>query len=202
MEKKRGFWAEQWYKYRRKKTIWGIAFDFIFTVLLISMIFPSSRRIVSSTIIRYSMFQPKESEELVYLKDKDFTWYLTDMEGRRHEFSEFKNKPVFLNFWATWCPPCLAEMPSIQRLYDEYGDGMVFILASQEDMGILKSFVEKKNYTFPIYMLSGSVPDVFASRSIPASFLISPKGKLMMKKQGAARWDGKNVKELLEEIIP
>ncbi|MCU4165435.1 TlpA family protein disulfide reductase [Carboxylicivirga caseinilyticus] len=201
MEKKKGFWSDQWNKYRRKKTIWGIAFDFIFTALLISMLFPTSRKIVSATIIRYSMFQPRQTEDVIYLKDNDFNWYLTGMNGERHTFSEFKGQPVFLNLWATWCPPCLAEMPSIQRLYEEYGDKMVFVLASNEEADILKKFVESKGYTFPIYNLSGRLPDVLSSRSIPASFLISPEGKLLMKKQGAAKWDGNKVKQLLDEII-
>lgn len=201
MEMKKSFLAEQWHKYRRKKTIWGIAFDFVFTVLLIAMLFPSSRRIVSSTIIRYSMFQPRETDELIYLKDADYEWYLTDMEGRRHVFSEFKDKQVFVNFWATWCPPCIAEMPSIQRLYKEYGDSVVFVLASREDRQTIKRFLEKRKYTFPVYLLQGSVPGIFASRSIPASFLISREGKVLMKKQGAARWDGKNVKQILDDDL-
>nr|WP_321453876.1 TlpA disulfide reductase family protein [uncultured Carboxylicivirga sp.] len=201
MEKKKGFWAEQWYKYRRKKTIWGIAFDFIFTVLLISMLFPSSRRIVSATIIRYSMFQPRQTDEVIYLKNNDYNWYLTDVEGNRHTFSEFRNKPVFLNFWATWCAPCIAEMPSIERLYNEYGDKMFFVLASNEEADVIDQFMKKKGYTFPVYYLSGKLPDVLSSRSIPASFLISPEGKILMKKQGAAKWDGKKVKQLLDEMI-
>ncbi|MBS2098370.1 TlpA family protein disulfide reductase [Carboxylicivirga linearis] len=201
MEKKRGFWAEQWHKYRRKKTIWGIAFDFIFTALLISMLFPASRKIVSATIIRYSMFQPRETEDLIYLKENDYNWYLVDMNGNRHQFSEFKGQAVFLNLWATWCPPCIAEMPSIQRLYSEYGDKMAFVLASQEEANIIQAFVESKGYTFPIYNLAGGMPDVLSSRSIPASFLISPEGKVIMKKQGAAKWDGKKVKQILDEMI-
>ncbi len=201
MEKKKGFWAEQWHKYRRKKTIWGIAFDFIFTALLISMLFPASRKIVSATIIRYSMFQPRETEDLIYLKENDYNWYLVDMNGNRHAFSEFKGQPVFLNLWATWCPPCIAEMPSIQRLYDEYGDKMAFVLASQEEANTIQAFVKSKGYTFPIYNLAGGMPNVLSSRSIPASFLISSEGKVIMKKQGAAKWDGKKVKQILDEML-
>jgi len=201
MEKKKGFWAEQWHKYRRKKTIWGIAFDFIFTALLISMLFPASRKIVSATIIRYSMFQPRETEDLIYLKENDYNWYLVDMNGNRHPFSEFKGQPVFLNLWATWCPPCIAEMPSIQRLYDEYGDKMAFVLASQEEANTIQAFVKSKGYTFPIYNLAGGMPNVLSSRSIPASFLISSEGKVIMKKQGAAKWDGKKVKQILDEML-
>jgi thiol-disulfide isomerase/thioredoxin len=198
---KKGFWAEQWHKYRRKKTIMGIIFDFLFTALVIAMLFPASRKIVSSTIIRYSMFQPRESKEVAYLSDNDYNWYVEDLDGNTLSLSELKGKVIFLNFWATWCPPCIAEMPSIQRLYDEYKNDMAFILVSQESKDILREFVTEREFTFPVYVLRSRQPDIFSSRSIPASFLISPEGQLIMKKQGAARWDGGKVKALINEML-
>lgn len=201
MEYKKGFLAEQWHKYRRKKTIFGIAFDFLFTTLLIAMLFPQSRRVVSATIIRYSMFQPKESSEVIYLSENQMDWYLEDLDGNQVSFSEFKGKPIFLNFWATWCPPCLAEMPSIQRLYNEYNNRMAFVLISSEKTDVLKEFIQEENYTMPIYHLKSDLPDVLSSRSIPASFLITPEGKIVMKKQGAAKWDGKSVKSTIDEML-
>ncbi|WP_430812020.1 MULTISPECIES: redoxin family protein [unclassified Carboxylicivirga] len=198
---KKGFWAEQWYKYRRKKTVMGIVFDLLFTLLVIAMLIPTSRKIVSSTIIRYSMFQPRESKELTYLSNNDYHWQLEDLDGNLLDFSTLKGQVIFLNFWATWCPPCIAEMPSIQRLYDDYKDSMAFVLVSQESKTILRDFIDKKGYTFPIYVLRSRQPEVFTSRSIPASFLISAEGQMIMKKQGAARWDGSNVKELIDDML-
>lgn len=193
--------ADQWHKYRRKKTFVGIAFDFLFTALLISMMFPVSRRVVSSTIIRYSLFQPRESEEVTFVSMEHLNWEVEDLEGSRIKMDQFFGRPVFLNFWATWCPPCIAEMPSIQRLYDIYGDEVAFVLASHEEAKVLSAFLNKKHYTMPVYVLRGTVPEVFYSRSIPATFLISPQGKIVMKKQGAAKWDGSRVKELLDRMI-
>lgn len=198
---KKGFWAEQWYKYRRKKTILGIIFDFLFTLLVVAMIFPASRKVVSSTIIRYSMFTPRESKDVNYLSEQDYQWHIEDLDGNMLELSSLKGKVIFINFWATWCPPCLAEMPSIQRLYDEFKDDIAFVMVSQESKGILREFVEKKEYSFPVYVLRSRQPNVFASRSIPASFLISPEGQIVMKKQGAARWDGSRVKELINGML-
>jgi len=198
---KKGFWSEQWYKYRRKKTVLGIIFDLLFTALLIAVIFPSSRKVVQSTIIRYSMFQPRETKDVTFLNQNDFNWEVEDMDGNVIELAQFKNQVLFLNFWATWCPPCIAEMPSIQRLYDEYGNKMAFVLASQESKGILNEFMEERGFTFPVYVVRSRKPDVFSSRSIPASFLISPEGQVMMKKQGAARWDGSKVKTLIDEML-
>jgi thiol-disulfide isomerase/thioredoxin len=147
------------------------------------------------------MFAPRESKEVSYLSERDYQWEVEDLDGNLLDFDSLKGKVVFLNFWATWCPPCLAEMPSIQRLYDGFKDDMVFVIVSQESRGILQEFMEKKEYSFPVYILRSRQPNVFASRSIPASFLISPEGQIMMKKQGAARWDGKRVKELIRTML-
>ncbi len=198
---KKGFWSEQWYKYRRKKTVLGIVFDLLFTALLIALLFPASRKVVQSTIIRYSMFQPRETKEVTYLSHNDLKWNVEDMDGNVVELTQFKGQVLFINFWATWCPPCIAEMPSIQRLYNEYGNKMAFVVASQESKGILRAFIKEKGFTFPIYVIRNGKPDVFSSRSIPASFLISPEGQIMMKKQGAARWDGKKVKALIDKMM-
>jgi len=197
---KKGFWSEQWYKYRRKKTVLGIVFDLMFTALLVALIFPASRKVVQSTVIRYSMFQPRLAKEVTYLSSNDFDWRVEDMNGNIVELSNFKGQAIFLNFWATWCPPCIAEMPSIQRLYNDYESKMAFILVSQESQSTLKAFMHEKGYTFPIYILRGGKPEIFSSRSIPASFLISPEGKVLMKKQGAARWDGSKVKALIDKM--
>jgi len=197
---KKGFWSEQWYKYRRKKTVLGIVFDLMFTALLVALIFPASRKLVQSTVIRYSMFQPRLAKEVTYLSSNDFDWRVEDMNGNIVGLSNFKGQAIFLNFWATWCPPCIAEMPSIQRLYNDYESKMAFILVSQESQSTLKAFMHEKGYTFPIYILRGGKPEIFSSRSIPASFLISPEGKVLMKKQGAARWDGSKVKALIDKM--
>lgn len=198
---KKGFWSKQWYKYRRKKTVSGIVFDLLFTALVIAMLFPASRKVVQSTIIRYSMFQPRETKEVTYLGQNDLNWEVEDMNGNMLELTQFKGQVLFVNFWATWCPPCIAEMPSIQRLYNEYGNKMAFVIASQESASTLKAFIKEKGFTFPVYVVRSEKPNVFSSRSIPASFLISPEGQVMMKKQGAARWDGKKVKALIDKMI-
>ncbi len=198
---KKGFWSEQWYKYRRKKTVAGITFDFLFTVFIISLLFPSSRMFVQSNIIRYSMFQPGINKEVTYLSNDDYNWQVEDLDGNILTISELKGKTVFVNFWATWCPPCVAEMPSIQRLYNAYKEDVAFVLVSQESKGDLRQFIEEKGHDMPVYMLRTEKPAIFESRSIPVSFLISPQGQIMMKKKGAAKWDGKKVQELIDSMM-
>lgn len=124
------FLTDQWNKYRRKKTRLGIIFDFVFTGILIAMLFPGSRRSIMSTFIRLSMFQPHETEEIIYIDQREYDWQLETIDGQKVNLNDFRGKTIFLNLWATWCPPCLAEMPSIQKLYDQYKDNVAFVMVT------------------------------------------------------------------------
>ena len=195
------FLKEQWNKYRRRKTTFGIISDFLFFALLIGMIIPDSRKVISSTIIRYTMFQPRENSEVIYVDESDLSWKLISEDGKVVYPKQSLGKPIFINFWATWCPPCIAEMPSIQNLYDKYKGKVDFYLVSNEEFSVMKGHLKKKGFTMPVYRQASRVSDKFYSQKIPTSYLISPEGKMVMIKQGAADWDGKHVFEVIDNML-
>ena len=83
----------------------------------------------------------------------DFT--LQDMSGTKVSLSDFRGKIVFINFWETWCPPCREEMPSMEKLYNKYkNDGLIMlaIAGDREGLKIVRPFVEKRGFTFPILL--------------------------------------------------
>lgn len=196
-----GFLKKQWNNYRRKKTKMGIILDFLFFALLIGMLIPGSRKVISSTIIRYTMMQPRENKEIVFVNESDLNWKLISDKGKIVYPKRSLGKPVFINFWATWCPPCVAEMPSIQKFYDKYKGKVDFYLISNEDMRTMQEHLRKRGLHLPVYQLNGRVSAKFYSRKIPTSFLISPQGKIVMKKSGAADWDGKRVYSLVDKML-
>lgn len=114
---------------------------------------------------------------------------LKDQYGNVHKLSDYKGKTVFLNFWATWCPPCRAEMPDIQKLYEEYqkeDDPDVVILGiagpgygqekSEEEV---KQFLENNGYTYPVLMNEGgSVFQQYGITSFPTTFMFTEEGKV------------------------
>lgn len=120
------------------------------------------------------------------VKATDFK--LKDLNGKEVFLSDFKGKKVFLNFWATWCPPCKAEMPAIEKLYQETKDSDVVILVVNlgEDKQTVKSFIEKNKYTFNVLLDSNqeAAPD-YNIVSIPTSFFIDKDGNIVSKKIGA-----------------
>lgn len=129
----------------------------------------------------------------------DYNFELVTLDGKPVSLSEFKGKPVFMNFWATWCPPCVAEMPNIHNLYKKIDpDKIAFVMVSLDnDPKTAAKFMEQKGYTFPVYMISGSRPQVYSSQTIPTTYIISASGKIAAKRQGLASYDTDEFREFL-----
>ena len=108
------------------------------------------------------------------------------------QFSRFKGKTVFLNIWATWCGPCVGEMPSIAKLAENpllKGKNIEFVCAATDDsVAKVIEFVRDKKW--PMTMLHArSLPPVFQTESIPATYIIAPGGRVVAAEVGANDWD-------------
>ncbi len=124
----------------------------------------------------------------------DYSMDLTDLDGRPAGLSDAAGKVLVLNFWATWCGPCVAEMPSLLALLAATADLDVhFAFVTREDPGLVRRFVEKQEVDMPVYILSGEPPECFRSRAIPATFVIDKTGLIAMRHFGAAKWDAESV---------
>lgn len=109
----------------------------------------------------------------------DFT--LTDLSGETVTLSSLKGKKVFLNFWATWCPPCKAEMPHMEEIYKEYKEQNLEIIAVniRENQDKVNEFMNENGLTFPVLLdLDGKVSDQYNIASIPTSYFINSDGVL------------------------
>jgi thiol-disulfide isomerase/thioredoxin len=132
----------------------------------------------------------------------EYDWAVKSLDGQDFKMADAKGKVVFLNFWATWCSPCVAEMPSIQRLHEKLkDDGVVFVCVSNEETSKVSQFVKEKGLTFPIYTIRGTPPDVFKTRGIPATFILSPEGKIAFKHIGSAKWDDKRSIDFIKGLM-
>lgn len=190
-------------KYFKKKSVFGIVTDFIFILLIVLLIIPGTRTEVTSFFIKYTSLPPSEldSDEQFMVSQKAQSWVLYDLQGNSHTLEELNQKPVFLNVWATWCPPCIAELPSIKDLHSEYGDQVNFILVSDESPATVKAFVEKNGYENLNFYISSGLPTDFSTQSIPTTFVISTKAQVVINKKGAARWNSSKMKNILDNLI-
>lgn len=137
------------------------------------------------------------------LGQTDYQWELQTLDGEKINFSEFKGKVIFLNLWATWCSPCVAEMPSIQKLFNSFRNNknVAFVLVSDEDEETVKKFIRKKKFDFPVYLRTTEPPSLFASRGIPATFILDKSGRVLFKHIGSANWDDANCKKFILSLI-
>jgi thiol-disulfide isomerase/thioredoxin len=129
---------------------------------------------------------------------------MVDLNGRTVNFESLKGKVIFMNIWATWCPPCLAEMPNIQSLYSKVGsDKVAFVMLSVDEGGMnkVKKFIRKKGFTFPVYMPASAFPQAFESPALPTTFIISPEGKIVAKQEGMAEYDTREVRDFLLSMV-
>ena len=131
---------------------------------------------------------------------------LTDRDGKPATLDDFKGKLVLVNLWATWCQPCLKEMPSLAGLPKTLGDGFV-LLAVSEDRGGDKAvapFVEKLGLDkLKIYLDPESkVGHAFTVRGLPTSIVIGPKGEVVGRVEGAADWGSDKMLDPLKKLLP
>ncbi len=132
----------------------------------------------------------------------DFELYFLD--GERRALSAFRGQVGFFNFWATWCPPCRQEMPSMQALHERYAESGLAVLAVdlQESDAAVRKFVEEFHLTFSIPLdKEGRVGAIYGVRSIPTTYIIDRGGMVLASAVGAREWDSDDAFLYFDEIL-
>jgi thiol-disulfide isomerase/thioredoxin len=136
-------------------------------------------------------------------KPADYDWMLSDLGGLPVPFDRFRGKTVFLNVWATWCPPCVAELPSIARLARTPKlDRVAFVcVAVDQDRAVVRRFLQGKDWPMT-FLHAPEVPPAFTTPegAIPTTFLIAPDGLIAASAVGGADWDDPSVVAFLERL--
>ena len=149
----------------------------------------------------------EESNKAESNKTPVIDFELKDQYGKTHKLSDYKGKVVFLNFWATWCPPCKMEMPDIQKIYEKYekqGEKTEVVVLSvvapntqdEKDVEGIKAFLEENGYTYPVLMDDGGYTfGAYRISSLPTTFMIDKEGNVFGYVQGGL------TQEAMESII-
>jgi len=135
---------------------------------------------------------------------KAFEFSLLDTEGKRHLLKQYRGKVVLLNFWATWCPPCRFELPSMERAYKKFKNKNIEILAINigEDADTIFTFTADYPVSFPLLMdLDSKIINQYPVIGLPTTFIVDTQGHLRYRAVGTRNWDDESILKLIEALL-
>jgi len=184
-----------------KKGIKGRLMGILVLVLLALLLFTPVGfyvRVYANRILSRNPIPVEEREQQVL---QDYDWTLNTLDGASYDFEQTRGQLTFINFWASWCPPCVAEMPSLQKLYNDYGQKVHFMFVARDQEDNVQAFLKKKGYDLPVYYERGLVPKQIYYGGIPTTFIISKDGHIVLSKRGSADWNSAETRKLLDSLI-
>lgn len=171
-------------------------FDLLWVVAIAIVIIPSSR----AWLLKVISFSPSIENVSERIPISSYDWKLKGLNTSDVNFETLKNKVVFVNFWATWCPGCVAEKPSIQALYNDYKNKVVFLTVTNETKEVVAAYFQKKGYNLPAYNMITREPKELSTENIPTSFVINKKGLIVIK-SGRADWNTDKIRDFLDSLL-
>ncbi|TXE21430.1 TlpA family protein disulfide reductase [Psychroflexus gondwanensis] len=172
----------------------------LFVVVVILLILPPTRLPIQIFINKIIAFSPSEISQDDRESLTDYEWYMKNADGKTVNFENSEDKIILINYWATWCAPCIAEMPDLQKLYGDYKDKVDFYFVTSDSQDLVRPFLKKRNLDIPVYYLLSEPPKGLQSQKLPTTFLINPEGEIVIKKTGAANWNSATVRHTIDKI--
>lgn len=173
-------------------------------VLILLWVNPDAKAWVMRQMISTGLFNSKIEEKTKESSLVPPNFSVKNENGEITETSQLRGKVVFINFWASWCPPCRAEFPSVQKLYDRYrsNENMVFLTVNLDDELILgKNYLQKEKFTIPFLVPDSSIPKELYNGSIPATTVLDKTGKIRMHHSGMADYSKASFYQEIEQLL-
>lgn len=189
-----------------KLNISNISTAALILFVLLLVISPDAKAWVIRRFMDVGLFQPSlnlENEQLV-LGGNPADIKFTDGANRTTTLADLKGKVVFINFWATWCPPCRAEMPSINKLANSLkGEKDIAFVLLDADGNFEKAnqFMQQRKFELPVYIPASNYPESMFTGSLPTTVILNKKGQLVYKHEGAANFGNEKTLQYLKKLI-
>ena len=171
--------------------------NIIFVIIIGLMIYPPTK----VYFIRLISFSPSEIKVENQQQINNTNWHLKGLNSKNINLKELENNIVFISFWATWCAPCIAEMPSMQKLYEDYKEKVVFLFITDENWKTVSKFYIKKGFDFPTYNQLTQAPSGLESSTLPSTYILDKNKKIVVAKRGAAKWNSKSTRNILDALL-
>jgi thiol-disulfide isomerase/thioredoxin len=128
----------------------------------------------------------------------------TDEAGKTVSTANLKGKVVFINFWASWCPPCRAEMPDLEKLYEKLKDDNRFVflfMNEDQDRNAGLRYLNENHFSIPFYVRAGDISNEIFSGSLPTTVVLDKEGKIVLKHEGTAKYNSGNFLRQLRQLL-
>lgn len=169
--------------------------------VLVLIISPDAKSWMLQQLVTVGLFKAEIKKEAVNDNSSVNTEFaFTNSTGITATTASLKGKVVFVNFWASWCPPCRAEMPSLNNLYKKLKDDNRFVflfMNEDEDKKKAIQYLDKNNFIIPLYERSGNVSNEIFSGTLPTTIVLNKQGKIVLKHEGMA---GYNTDEFIKQL--
>jgi thiol-disulfide isomerase/thioredoxin len=186
---------------KKHLTIGNLLNALFFIAVIVLLFVPSAKAFLLRGLMKTGFFQPEVSSLSKPVQVPDISF--RDVKGENITLSSLKGKVVFINFWATWCPPCIAEMPSINTLYQKLAanKNIVFLMADADgrpEQALL--FLKKKNYNLPVYAATTTVPANISAGTIPTTIVLNKRGEMVYHHEGVADYTNDKFAAYLQQL--
>ncbi|RZL17646.1 MAG: TlpA family protein disulfide reductase [Pedobacter sp.] len=183
-----------------KKHIGTFAFA---AFLLVILFVPAAKAKLIEGLMEIGLFKPNVSEKNKPVNSDLSAIKFKDAKGNVLSLADLKGKIIFLNFWATWCPPCLAEMPSINKLYTQFkNDPNVIFIFADADGDLIKSgkFMTNRKFDMPVYKVESEIPEQIFSGALPTTVIFDKQGRISFMHEGIANYSNKKFVDFLNKL--
>jgi len=179
-------------------------FNSLFIVLVLGILFiPSAKAFVIQGLMEIGLFNPNvEKKALPVTADLSHIQF-KDAKGKIINLEALRGKVIFLNFWATWCPPCLAEMPSVNRLYEQFkndSDVVFLMIDADSDFAKAQAYMDRKKYKLPVYTFASQLPKELFKGSLPTTIVFDKKGRISFNEEGAANYSNSKFIAFIKQL--
>jgi thiol-disulfide isomerase/thioredoxin len=178
---------------------------FLIGVLGIVLFVPNAKAVLLKAFLRTGLFNAAAKKETTIIKAGTFgPLSFVNHNGERINTTDLQGKTIFINFWASWCPPCVAEMGSVNALYNKLKNDprIVFIIADTDNnFPAALSFMKENNYDLPVYEIASAVPENLFTGALPTTLVIDASGNIVQRHEGIANYDTVKMLEFLKSLL-
>lgn len=188
-----------------KKVLNNVTTFALVGVLLLMLFNPGAKAWVLRQLLHTGLYTAEIKKEEKKTTDPVATNFsYRDAKGNEVSTEDLKGKVVFINFWASWCPPCRAEMPGLNQLFKEFENDnrIVFLfLAEDDDVSKAKLYLQNNNFSIPLMQRTSTLPTSMYSGTLPTTIIIDQQGRMAFRHEGLAKYDSKGFVEQLKKMV-